>query len=152
MDGKVVGLLGIGSENIVLEVKLPDGREMALRFTKRALGFHINEIPPQLTRRRIYKLEDVNQKLRSLVGNRRLNSMCTWFDDLYSKVIKIISEVGVGGLIFSNMPLDSVETIPFLMHTPGIRWRLEEFIEWMVDPNDSSSWMIMVNGENMGSD
>jgi thymidine phosphorylase len=70
MDGKVVGLLGIGSENIVLEVKLPDGREMALRFTKRALGFHINEIPPQLTRRRIYKLEDVNQKLRSLVGNR----------------------------------------------------------------------------------
>lgn len=145
--GTVTGLAGIGSLNVVLKVTGADSGKYVLRIKKHCLGFHINEIPPEISARPEYDLGRVNQKLKKLVGNVRLDTMTAELDNLYSFVMKILSEYGVPGFLFSNMNPESVDSIPFLLQTPPIRRRLEEFLEWPVDDNDPITRLPRVNGE-----
>ena len=148
--GRVVDLLGIGSENVAFRLERAGAEPLALRVTKKTLGLHINEIPPSLSVEPEYDLNRVNEKLLKLVGNPRFDIMTFCYDELYAKTIEIISEVGIPGFIFSSMTADSVETIPFLLHTPPVERRLTEFVEWPVDPNDPLTRIPHVNGENYG--
>ena len=146
--GKVVGLAGIGSENVALNVVTDDGKEMVLRCRKRMLGFHISEAPPELSRGRLYSVANVNHKLRSLVGRRNFDTCSLYIDDLCSSVLKFISEHGVGKFIFSNMRSDSVVSVPFILHMPPIRRKLEDWASRFVeDEQEPSAFMPAVNGE-----
>ena len=147
--GKVTGLAGVGSENVVLKFVTDAGEEMVVRCPKRMLAFHISEAPPALTERRLYSVAKVNHKLRTLVGRRNFDTCSLHIDDLCSYVLKFLSEHGVGKFIFSNMRPDSVVSVPFILHTPPIRRKLEDWASRVVeDMEDPSSFMPVVNGEN----
>lgn len=146
--GKVTGLAGIGSENVVLQVATDTGTAMVVRCPKRLIAFHISEAPPTLSQGRLYSVANVNRKLRELVGRRSFDTCSVHVDDLCSYVLKFLSVHGVGKFIFSNMQPDSVESIPFLLHMPPIRRKLEDWASRVVDDKeDSSSYMPAVNGE-----
>jgi hypothetical protein len=146
--GKVTGLAGVGSENVVLKITTDTGNRMVVRCPKRMIAFHISEAPPTLSQCRLYSVADVNRKLRGLVGRRNFDTCSVHIDDLCSYVLKFFSEHGVGKFIFSNMQPDSVESIPFLLHMPPIRRKLEDWASRVVDDKeDPSSYMPAVNGE-----
>jgi hypothetical protein len=146
--GKVTGLAGVGSENVVLKLVTDGGEEMVVRCPKRMLAFHICEPPPELTEGRLYSVANVNHKLRELVGRRNFDMCSLHIDDLCSYVLKFLSEYGVGKFIFSNMRPDSVVSVPFILHTPPIRRRLEDWARRVVeDKQNPSSYMPAVNGE-----
>lgn len=146
-DVRVTGLAGIGTEKVVLTGEDPIHGKIVLKLPRTMIGLHINEIPPTISATRIYDLDRVNSKLAKLVGNGRLDMMSLWYDRLYSMFVKILSEHGVGGLIFSNMLDESVQTIPFLLGTGPIERRLREIVEWPVSDDDPLSRMPVVNGE-----
>ena len=149
--GKVTGLAGMGSENVVLNITANNGDKMVVRCPKRMIAFHISEAPPQLSAGRLYSVADVNRKLRQLVGRRNFDTCSLHIDDLCSYVLKFLSEHGVGKFIFSNMQPDSVESIPFVLHMPPIRRKLEDWASRVVDDKqDPSSFMPAVNGEAFG--
>jgi hypothetical protein len=126
---------------------MPNGKQIVIRIPKTSIAFHIQEIPPQLGLKPEYDLDRVNEKLRRLVGDPMLDKMSTEYDDLYCRILQIISKGGVGVLIFGNMAPDSIETIPFILHTPALIRRLREFAEWPIDPEDPLTQMPSVNGE-----
>jgi hypothetical protein len=43
--GRVTGLAGLGSENVVLSLVTDDGKEMVVRCPKRMLGFRESQAP-----------------------------------------------------------------------------------------------------------
>lgn len=146
--GKVTGLAGMGSENIVLDVITDTGKEVVVRCPRRMIAFHISEAPPGLSQGRLYSVANVNRKLRELVGRRNFDTCSLHIDDLCSYVLKYLSEHGVGKFIFSNMQPDSIESIPFALHMPPIRRRLEDWASRVVDDKqEPSSFMPAVNGE-----
>jgi hypothetical protein len=123
---EVVGLKGIGSEKVVFEGRLPDGRGVVLKTYKHHLGYHIRELPLVLTGDPRYNVERLNNKLLRLVGDRTFDGMTRELDRLYSCIIQTLFEDGVVGVISSSFSPDSVESIPFILHTPGTIRRLEE--------------------------
>jgi hypothetical protein len=146
--GKVTGLAGMGSENVVLDITTDTGSRMVVRCPKRMIAFHISEAPPELSHGRLYSVANVNRKLRELVGRRNFDTCSLHIDNLCSYVLKFLSEHGVGKFIFSNMQPDSIESIPFALHLPPIRRKLEDWASRVVDDKqDLSSFMPAVNGE-----
>lgn len=134
-DGRVVGLAGLGSQNVALKMERSDG-EYVIGVTRNTLGFHIKEIPPILTPTPVYECDAVNDKLLKLVGNDRFDLMTTWYADLYSMIIKVLSQSGVPAMMLWHGTPESVEAIPFILHSPPIRRRLKEFVEWPLDPKN----------------
>lgn len=145
-DLVVSGLFGVGSESIVLRATAPDGRELALKTPKLQLGFHINEVPPALCARPLYNIHVLNEKLANLVGMSRFDRYSYWYNKLYAYLISFTEKHDVPAIVFSNMSLDSVETIPFIVNTRPFVERLEEIAHWPVDPDDPSTMMPTVNG------
>lgn len=144
---RVEGLAGLGTEKVVLNATMADGTKVVLPSQRSQLGFHIQEVPPIFTVRREYDLKRVNEKLLRLVNVRRFDTYSVWFNRLYCKMISIISDHGVPGVFLSNMAINSIESLPFLMATPPMRRRLEEITQWPVDPMDAGSRLPSVNGE-----
>jgi hypothetical protein len=144
---RITGLAGVGSENVVLAGVTEAGEEVVLRTPRSHLGFHINEIPPGLSKCPQYDVARLNEKLATMVGVERFDTFSLWLNRLYAKMIKIISEHGVHGLILSNMLPDSVESIPFILETAPMRRRLEEIATWPIDPKDFASRYVTTNGE-----
>jgi hypothetical protein len=140
-------LAGVGSQNLALSGEMPDGQQIVIKAPKTTLAFHIQEIPPSISLKPEYQLQRVNEKLASLVGHPMFDKMSIKYDDLYSKIIYIISKYGIPAFLFSNMSAESVETIPFVLHTPGLKRRLKEFAEWPYDPDNAVANMPSVNGE-----
>jgi hypothetical protein len=124
--GNIVGLLGIGSESIVFEVVMPDGIRLARSIRKNHLGFHIREVSHTLTDAPGYDLDRVNAKLLQLLDSQLVDSMTHPYDQLYSKIIKILHQRGIPGVTFSSRSPDSVDSIPFILHTRGLHRRLTE--------------------------
>jgi len=146
----VTGLLGIGSSKVVLAATWHDGKEVAVRTSRNQIGFHIQEIPPDLTVKKEYDVDVVNEKLLKLVGDSRFDTYSYWYDLLYARLVKIISEHGLGGVIMSNQAPDSVDSIPFILSTMPMHRRLDEIAYWPVDPDDPLTQMPIVNGEEYG--
>jgi hypothetical protein len=144
---RVSGLAGLGTEKVVLNATMADGRKVVLPSPRSQLGFHIKEAPPIFTARQEYVLERVNEKLLRMVGADRFDTYSIWYNRLYAKMISIISEHGVGGVIMSNLSPDSVQSLPFLLATPPMRRRLQEIATWPIDPSDPASRLPSVNGE-----
>jgi hypothetical protein len=144
---EVNGLAGIGSEFVALSGTRSNGDQCVIRTPKTSIAFHIQEVPPHLSLRPAYQLDRVNEKLQALVGNPMLDKMSTDYNELYCRILQIISKAGVPGLIFSNTLRESIETIPFILHTPALQRRLEEFSDWPIDPDDPLTRMPSVNGE-----
>ena len=144
---KVEGLAGIGSNLVVLNATMPDGKRVVVKIPKTSIGLHIQEVPPNISLKPEYDLDRVNEKLRAMVGHPMLDKMSATYDKLYSKILHIISRGGIGGFLFSNMAPDFVETLPFILHSPALRRRLQEFAEWPSDPDDPLTMMPSVNGD-----
>jgi len=150
-DGvSVNGLLGVGSANVVLSGVTSDGTEIAIRSPRSQLGFHIQEIPPTFTDRPLYDVGRVNEKLAALVGHARFDTYSLWYDRLYAKLVKIISNHGIGGVILSNQTADSVESLPMILASLPMHRRLDEIAYWPTDPDDALTLMPIVNGEEYG--
>jgi hypothetical protein len=73
--------------------------------------------------------------------------MTSEYDRLYSSILAIIHKAKVGGLVLSVMTPDSVETIPFILHTPGMKRRLGEMAA-MTDSERPEDLIVKVNGPN----
>jgi hypothetical protein len=147
-DGVAVdGVAGIGSENIVFNAMLPDGKRIVLKVRRFHLGFHIKELPIFLTGQPQYDIARLNRKLLARVGDTLFDSMTSEYDRLYSSILSIIHKAKVGGLILSVMTPDSVETIPFILHTPGMKRRLRE-IAALPESDEPSDFFVKVNGPN----
>jgi hypothetical protein len=144
---EVNGLAGIGSNLVVLKGTMSNGKQIVIKIPKTNIAFHIREVPPHLSLNPEYDLDHVNEKLNRLVGDPMLDKMSTGYDELYCRVLQIISKGGVPALIFGNMAPDSVETIPFIVHPPALIRRLREFAEWPFDPEDPVTMMPSVNGD-----
>src|SRR5262249_38978101 len=70
------------------------------------------------------------------------------YDRLYSSLISILKEYGLSGLILSTMTPESTETLPFIVHTPGMKRRLGD---WAALPEEAASleeMILQVNGPN----
>ncbi|MEY9138541.1 hypothetical protein ABIE79_010069 [Bradyrhizobium diazoefficiens] len=144
---KVNGLAGIGAQNVALNAEKPDGTKIVIKLPKTTLGFHVQEIPPSVSQKPEYQLEPLNEKLKSLVGHPMLDKMCPDYDELYCKIIHLISTLGVPGFLLTNTSVDSIETLPFVLHSPALERRLNEFAEWPFDPDHPLSNMPRVNGD-----
>src|ERR1044071_1975496 len=118
---KIKGLAGLGSENVVLKGILPDGKQVVVKTRKNHLGFYLKEIPPFLTVKREYDVDRLNRKLYSLIGNPVIDEMSNSYDKLHSFVLKIAHEPGIEGLILGIRTPESVETVPFILKSPGVK-------------------------------
>lgn len=148
--GKVVGLAGRGAHNVVLHAVMTDGSERAIRCPKQMISFHISEPPPWLVVGTPYSVKSVNQELRKFVGQRNFDTCSTYIDELCSLPLKIISEHGIGGFLFSNMRPESVVGLPFILHSPPIRRKLQEWADWVYEEEAIVPQMPSVNGEQYG--
>jgi hypothetical protein len=143
---RITGLLGLGSESVVFSALGPDGSEVALKVYRHHLGFHIRELPLFLTAKPSYDFDRLNQKLLRLLGNPLLDSMTQEYDRLYSSLISILKKFGVSGLIWSVMTPESTETLPFILHTPGMRRRLQDWASLPEEVQDAKEMILEVNG------
>jgi hypothetical protein len=144
----VEGYAGIGSNNVALNALMADGKKGIIRLPKTTLAFHIREAPPRLCAKPEYQIEEVNEKLKLLVGHPMFDVMSLYLNDLCCKVIHIVAEHGLEAFLFSNLTAESVDTLPFILHSPGIERRIKEFAEWPYDPDDRLANMPLVNGED----
>ena len=144
--GRLKGLAGLGSQNVVFKYIADDGTKHVLKLRRNTLGLHINEIPPIMSDKPEYNVEHVNRKLTALVGNDKLDTMTTYYDLLYSKIMKVVSDRGMPGLIAYSMSRQSIETLPFIINTRPFLRRLKEIIEWPFDINDPLSLVPKING------
>jgi hypothetical protein len=146
--GQVTGLAGLGSENVVLKVTTDEGKQLVVRFPKRMIAFHLSEAPPLLAQGRLYDVASVSRKLHQFVGKRNFDTCSIHVDDLCSLVLKFLAEHGIAKFIFTNQRPDSAVSLPFALHLPPIRRRLQDWASRVVDdPEDAASFMPAVNGE-----
>ena len=89
----------------------------------------------------------MNAKLAALVGHPRFDTYSLWYDRLYAKLIKIISDHGIHGVILSNQTAGSVESLPLILASLPMHRRLDEIAHWPTDPDDPRTLMPSVNGE-----
>ncbi|MEM8557132.1 MAG: hypothetical protein AAGG50_04840 [Bacteroidota bacterium] len=141
----VDGIAGIGSENIVFNATLPDGKRVVLKVRRYHLGFHIKELPLFLTGSPQYDIGRLNRKLLARVGDPLFDMMTSEYNRLYSSILAIMHKAKVPGLILSVMTPDSVETLPFILHTPGMQRRLRELAA-LTDSDEPKNPVITVNG------
>jgi hypothetical protein len=144
--GRIEGLEGLGAHMVVFKLIQDDGSKYVVKVRRHTLGLHINEIPPFMSRRIEYDLDRLNNKLLRLVGDDTFDTITHFYDRLYSRILYIASVRTVPGLLLSNTAMDSIETVPFIIHTPPFARRLAEFASWPCDPNDPLSLVPKVNG------
>ncbi|MDQ3821033.1 MAG: hypothetical protein M3362_25590, partial [Acidobacteriota bacterium] len=95
-----------------------------------------------------YEIGRLNQKLLRLIGNPLLDSMTCEYDRLYSVLIKIMHEHGVPGLIASILTPESVEALPFILHTLGMKRRLTDIATLTNKTFPDEDSYVSVNGAN----
>lgn len=147
---RIEGLLGVGTQKVVLKVVAPDGKELALATYKHHLGYHIKEIPPFLNKDKNYDLDRLNKKLANLIGFPMIDEMCQVYDRLHSWVLKFLHEKehAMAALIMGTRTPESVETIPFLLQSPGTIRRLSDWATMTDKTEDPLENFIEVNGPN----
>jgi hypothetical protein len=157
----VTGLEGLGSEKVVFRATMSDGKHIVLKVYRHHLGFHIREIPLFLSdNKSLYDLNKVNQKLLRLLGNPLLDSWTCEYDRLYCSLIKLMHEFGLDSLMMSSAfkdiemmgsimnTIDLNEAISFIIHTPGIMRRLQDWASLPEKYNDPTEAILNVNGPN----
>lgn len=86
----IQGVLGIGSEKVVLKATASDGKELALATYRHVLGYHIREIPLLLSEKPMYDVGRLNRKVAQLMGDETLDEMTAEYDRLFCSVIRIL--------------------------------------------------------------
>lgn len=138
----------LGTEKAVFIVQNEDGEKNILKMYKNHLGLHINEIPPMVSKNQLYQVDDLNLKLEGLLGNPYFDLMPHDFDRLHSLVAKIVFEHGITGVIASLFTPDSIETVPFILNTPGLKRRVSEMQEMTSPKAEREDMPITINGPN----
>jgi hypothetical protein len=123
-----------------------DSKTVVLKVRRFHLCFH-KELPVFLTGKPQYDIARLNRKLLACVGDTLFDSMTSEYDRLYSSILSITHKAKVGGLVLSVMTPDSVETIPFILHTPGMKRHLKE-IAAIPESDEPSDFIVRVNGPN----
>jgi hypothetical protein len=149
--GKVVKTK-LGAEKAVFFVEKENEEGYVLKTYKNHLGYHIREVPPMLTKDRIYDVDKLNEKLEQMVGNPFYDVMPHDYDRLHSLVTSLLFKHGISGVVASLFSPESVETIPFILNSPGITRRIHE-IEQMTSSNAiKEDQPIRINGPNFPID
>lgn len=142
---RIIGLLGIGNDEIAFKAVNDSGEEFAFSTYKRSLGFHIKEIPPRISSKKEYKTDTVNKKLHQLVNFPLIDAMVNDYDKLYSHIIKIIFERQVHGLVMSIFTPESIDTIPFILKTPGITRRFNDWANLSLSASYPEEEILRIN-------
>jgi len=142
----------LGTRKAVFIVENDKGEGHVFKTWKNQLGFHIREIPPMLTKKCEYNVDKLNEKLQNMIGNPFYDAMPHDYDRLFSLVTKIIYEHGVPGAIASLFTSESVETLPFILGTPGVKRRIHELINLTSSEAIISDTPIEVNGPSFPID
>lgn len=126
-NGRITGLAGIGSQWIVFHCR-HENEDHVLKIPNTPhLGWSIHEIPPDLSATRLYDVGRLNAKLLRLVGNELIDDMCEAYNDVYAAVLRMLHTSGLEGLArFANDDRDLLQSFAFILHTPGMRRRLED--------------------------
>src|SRR2546422_3113343 len=156
----IKGLVGIGSEKVVLKATARDGKELAMATYRHVLGYHIREIPTVLSDKPMYDVNRLNRKLAQLIGDDSLDEMTSEYDRLFSSVVRILYEgctkdsqskanvpMVVAGLSLLLIPSEP-DAVPFLLATPMMKRRLQEIASLTLDPQKPVSMFVRVNGPN----
>jgi len=99
---QVIGFYALGTEKIFFRAKDLNGKESVLGTFRDQLGFHIRELPIELTTTPKYDLNRLNQKLLRLVGNPLFDTMNHPYNNLYVTVLRNINEYGVLPMILGS--------------------------------------------------
>lgn len=144
--GQVTHCLGMGSSKVVFHCIKQDGSEEALKTYTNLIAFHIQEIPPIFEPEISYDYNSINKKLFDMVGHPRFDQMSYYYDRLHSLIIKMISENGIAGVLTSLWTPDSVTALPFILNSPGIKFRLRDIAETPLEliyaTVNSSNWPV----------
>jgi len=125
--GRITGLAGLGSQWIVFWHVKKNGEEVVLKVPHTPhLGWAIREVPPSLSATQLYDVPRLNTKLRHLVGNALLDGMCEEYDFLYAGILRILHREGLDGLIRYARDDDERQALAFLLHSPGMKRRLDD--------------------------
>ena len=109
--GKVIGLFGCGAEWVVFEHEFPDGHKTALKVKRATLGFHINEIPPNISSIPQYSVERLNKKLFRLIGNAAIDEWAFWLNMLNSKIIMLLKKNGIANFINGSLWMSNLRAL-----------------------------------------
>jgi hypothetical protein len=123
---KIVGVLGVGSHNVVFKGLDPQGQGFALRMLRRDWSFasYIRELRPGMSfdgeePDRLYR------KLDRLIGDPMLDKIVTEYDDLYWTIVENLRSWPP----FKQIKWDeeeATEVMSFAVRMPGTTLRLEQ--------------------------
>lgn len=160
----IKGLAGLGSEKVVLNATAPDGKKLVLQTYRHVLGYHIREIPLVLSDKPMYDVNRLNRKIAQLIGDETLDEMTSEYDRLFSSVIRILyractqsaeSKANVPMVVATLSMLltpSDPDALPFLLATPMMNRRLQEFAGLTPDPDNPASMFVHTNGPNFPID
>ena len=146
-EGRVTGLAGIGSQFIVFNLVEEDGQQSVLKVPNTPhLGWTLREVPPNLSLTPLHDFDRLNAKLLRLVGNERIDGMAQCYDDLYAATLLRLHRGGLDGLRLGiGNDGDFAEEIAFLLHTPGMKRRLDDLSHLDFGGADTEE-VVLING------
>lgn len=145
---RVTGLLGVGSEKVVLEAT--DGSKgLAIPTTRFTLGYHISEVPPFLSKEKLYDPLVVCSKLDALVGRDGMDAMVRVYRNLIVWSLNQLAEGGVHRLRTRAWTDEGERSLIFFLSLPDFQRYLNELKDWPEpDPDDSMSNFIDIFAPN----
>jgi hypothetical protein len=121
------GLLDISDDQFVMEFTGAGGTTHVSHSTHH-LGFYLRELPLFLTGDPLYKIDGLNEKLRNSIGNYWLDSMSAPYETLYVRLIDVLRNGGVSALKQTAWSSQAADSVPFILHSPGMKRRLVELV------------------------
>jgi len=86
--GTVTGLAGVGSQVIALTYVADDGTEMVIKSFRRALPWHLKEVPRDFGWTDGHSLDRVNRKLLAAMGSPIIDENCWTYNATFNSVFR----------------------------------------------------------------
>jgi hypothetical protein len=86
--GTVTGLAGVGSQMVALTCIAEDGKETVLKSFRRALPWHLKEVPRNFGWTAGHSIDRLNTKLLSVAGSPIIDENCWTYNDLFNGVFR----------------------------------------------------------------
>lgn len=86
--GAVTGLAGVGSQFVVLKYTAEDGSEMVVKSFRRALPWHLKEVPRDLGWTAGHSIDRVNRKLLAAAGSPIIDENCWTYNSVFNLVLR----------------------------------------------------------------
>jgi hypothetical protein len=140
---RFAGLQGYGADHVAFRMIAPDGMEEIFKTYVTRLGFHIREIPLDMSAGPAYDVGQLNKKLDRLTGELRLDQMAHDYSRLFSGIMKAAHNLGIGAILRADRR--TAVAVAFLCCSAPFAARLDDLAS-LGNPHRSQPEIVTVNG------